>query len=635
MRLHTSNDSQPQPPRWTNGVEHAVSQPPPSSTSTTNCPPIDSLGQPTFSNHALLESGNLLEWLMSDLNGAPVVPLPLVDFPGPIANDSLSFAPPGNAEIRASEGPGNMAVDQIYRTIDDLSKRLNSDVHRSGFTSAFLDSCLHEYFKRISPSFPVIHERTFQAQKTIPPLLLNMVALGSLFVCEKEAVEKGEMLWRLGHTAVATSWQTLIEIRGPWDSCDGVQLVLTALIGQAYALLSSNTSIRTTASVFHGLGFYWARTSGMYSVPDVLSGLPDFDLPEADKNTLWKTWAATEVQRRAILGHYILDGLISQASGSPASARHLINSLGTACSDAAFAAKTADEWILEITRSNQSQIPVCEAFTQIFAPNYSESPLQLSHFSTFVMIEGLQSLIADLHEIRGPVFGTVSQSQIVQAMLNIHQGNIVPETASDFHRLPLLIRWHCVFIETTAPSIAIYRWLCDHYELPQVLGGIHAKSQLGNLNLIQWVGQADAFRAVLHAISITRLLDNLPLSQIYRAMHIPTAVFTSAMIIATKCLFNGPVIKIPERYTWFDVWKGHLFANTDQESLNSSGPEDVLRDLGASGQGDTMVINLLDELNSLQVILKTVASRWGVSAQMGDIIGRLAVVARESRHTIR
>jgi hypothetical protein len=553
----------------------------------------------------------------------------MVDFPGPSVNESLNLVPPGDVEMRTSEGAGNMALDQIYRTIDDLSKRLNSDVHRSGFTSSFLDSCLHEYFKRISPSFPVIHEQTFQAQKTIPPLLLNMVALGSLFVCEKDAAEKGEMLWRLGHTAVATTWQTLIEIRGPWDSCDGVQLVLTALIGQAYALLSSNTSIRTTASVFHGLGFYWARTSGMYFVRDVLSDLPSLDLPEADKDALWKTWAATEVQRRAILGHYVLDGLISQASGSPASARHLINSLGTACLDAAFAAKTADEWIVEITRSTQSQIPICEVFTRIFAPSYAENPLQLSHLSIFVIIEGFQSLIADLHEIRGPVFGTVSRSQIIQAMLNIHQGNILPETASDFHRLPILIRWHCVFIETTAPSIAIYRWLCAHYELPQVLGGIHAKSQLGNLNLVQWVGQADAFRAVLHAISITRLLDTLPLSQVYRAMHIPTAVFTSAMIIAIICLFNGPVIEIPERYTWLDVWKSHLSPNAQE--CSSSSPGDVLRDLGVPGQGDTTVINLLDELNSLQVILKTVASRWGVSAQMGDIIGRLAVIARESR----
>ncbi|KAJ5653449.1 hypothetical protein N7490_000452 [Penicillium lividum] len=458
-----------------------------------------------------------------------------------------------------------------------------------------------------------------------------MVALGSLFVCEKGAVEKGEMLWRLGHTTVATSWQTLMEIRGPWDTCDGIQLVLTALIGQSYALFSSNASIRGTASVFHGLGFYWARTSGMYSVSNVLSDISSLELSDADKNALWKTWAATEVQRRAILGHYVLDGLISQASGSPASARHLINNLNTTCSDAAFAAKTADEWIVEIARSTQSQIPVCEAFTRIFSPDYFENPLQFSHFSMFVIIEGLQSLIADVHEIRAPVFGMVSRNQIIQAMLNIYQGNIESETGSDPHRLPILIRWHCVFIETTAPSISIYRWLCNHYGLPQDLDGIHAKSRPVNLNLIQWAGQADAFRAVLHAISIIRLIDTLPLSQIYRAMHLPTAVFTSAMVIATMCLLRGPVIEIPEHYSWLDVWKSRLSPGAEPDL---SGREDVLRDLGVSDPVDMTVVNLLDELNSLQVILKTVASRWGVSAQMGDIIGRLAVLGRENRNSI-
>jgi len=33
-------------------------------------------------------------------------------------------------------------------------------------------------------------------------------------------------------------WHSLIRHRGPYDSCCGVQLVLTALLGQVYANLS-------------------------------------------------------------------------------------------------------------------------------------------------------------------------------------------------------------------------------------------------------------------------------------------------------------------------------------------------------------------------------------------------------------
>ncbi|KAJ6107977.1 hypothetical protein N7523_009300 [Penicillium sp. IBT 18751x] len=458
-----------------------------------------------------------------------------------------------------------------------------------------------------------------------------MVALGSLFVCESGAVEKGEMLWRLGHTAVATSWQTLIEIRGMWDACDGIQLVLTALLGQTYALLSSNVNIRTTASVFHGLGFYWARTSGMYSVPDVVSErMPSLESPDAEKNAAWRSWAATEVQRRAILGHYVLDGLISQASGSPASARHLINSLETTCSEAIFAAETADEWISEMKRSMSVRIPVSKAFARVFSSEYTSMPLQLSQFSIFVIIEGLQAQISDLHEARGEVFGAISQQQVIRALLNIFEGNIALLSPSpSIHHLQIVIRWHCVFIEMTAPSISVYRWLCDRYQLPQMLGGIHAKGSADHLDLIHWAGQADCFRAVLHAVAITRLLNDLPLSQAY-TMHIPTAVFTSAMVMVTICLLSQSVIRIPAQYNWVDVWSRRLTENGDQDSsLQNASMEDLLQELTQDGTHTVVSINLLEEINSLQIILRTVASKWGISAQMEDIIGRLATLARE------
>ncbi|KAJ5149370.1 hypothetical protein N7448_000948 [Penicillium atrosanguineum] len=640
MRLH-ENDTRDPSTTLENGQPHrGQSQAPAPINSVTGAPALrqsNPLGQPTFSEPPnFFESDNLLEWLMSDINGASIVPLPLIDFPGSSnTTDNLHF--PVSADMEAqvaqpTQGPGNMALDQIYKLIDDLSRKLNSDVHHSGFTSAFLDASLHEFFKRVSPSFPVIHEQTFSLQRSIPPLLLNMVALGSLFVCESGAVEKGEMLWRLGHTAVATSWQTLIEIRGLWDACDGVQLVLTALLGQTYALLSSNVNIRTTASVFHGLGFYWARTSGMFSVRDVVSeGMPSIESPDAEKNAVWRSWAAAEVQRRAILGHYVLDGLISQASGSPASARHLINSLETTCSETVFAAETADEWISEMMRSTSVRIPVSEAFSRVFSSGYTTMPLQLSQFSIFVIIEGLQSLISDLHEVRGVVFGTVSQQQVIRALLNIYEGNIASLSPSpNIHHLQILIRWHCVLIEMTAPSISIYRWLCNRYQLPQMLGGIHAKGSADHLDLTHWTRRADCYRAVLHAIAITRLLNDLPLSQAY-TMHIPTAVFTSAMVMAIICLLSQSMIRIPAKYNWLDVWSRQLIENEVEEfPLQSPSMEDLFKELTCDGTDTIVSINLLDEINSLQIILRTVASKWGISAQMEDIIGRLATLARES-----
>jgi hypothetical protein len=97
------------------------------------------------------------------------------------------------------------------------------------------------FFTRFNQSVPVLHRPTFVYKELIHPLLLNAIALGSLYL-GPEHTAKGEALWRLAHTAVATSWTTLISHRGQYDSCNGIQVVLTALLGQIYANLSKVSS---------------------------------------------------------------------------------------------------------------------------------------------------------------------------------------------------------------------------------------------------------------------------------------------------------------------------------------------------------------------------------------------------------
>jgi hypothetical protein len=94
------------------------------------------------------------------------------------------------------------------------------------------------FFVRFIPTFPVLHRATFVFRESTQPLLLNAMAIGSLYLGPKDSIAKGEALWRLAHIAVATNWETLITHRGPYDSCKGVQLVLTALLGQVYGALS-------------------------------------------------------------------------------------------------------------------------------------------------------------------------------------------------------------------------------------------------------------------------------------------------------------------------------------------------------------------------------------------------------------
>lgn len=573
-----------------------------------------------------MECDNLLEWLMPDFLSSSDIPLPLTDY-----SHQLNQRVPSGSSLPITDGlqghcpnePGKTAVQQSYRLIDDLAKKFHTELHQSGITTELLDSCLKEFFERMSPCFPVIHLPTFSPKETLPPLLLNMVALGSLFVCLPESLEKGEVLWRLGHIAVATSWQTLIGLRGPRDACDGVQLVLTALLGQTYALLSRNERIRATALVWHGLGFYWARISGMYAVKD-LQQIPRAEAPESEKTGAWMKWAAVEVQRRAILGHYIIDGLISQTSGSPASARHLINSLTGACSNDAFPAKTAVQWIVEMERSTPTGKPFNEIFVSIFSSDYDANSLHLSSFSVSVVLEGIQSLIADIRETSGPVVGSVSKQQVTQALINIHENNLSGrELTND---IALLLRWHTICLELSAPSVLLYRALCRTHGIPESLTDQATKANYENetFHLGQWSRSANAMRGVLHATAISKLLHHIVLKQAH-APHIPASIFASAITIGGYCLANGKVANLPVDFTWRAAWHAVLSENTScpRQSTEAAQFQQTFWD-------SSRPVHLLIELNSLLIGLRTIASRWSISFYLDCVVQHLSELVRAS-----
>ena len=63
-------------------------------------------------------------------------------------------------------------------------------VEANSITSVFLDECLHMFFVRFIPTFPVLHRATFVFRDCMHPLLLNAVAIGSLYLGPKDAMGK-------------------------------------------------------------------------------------------------------------------------------------------------------------------------------------------------------------------------------------------------------------------------------------------------------------------------------------------------------------------------------------------------------------------------------------------------------------
>ena len=572
-----------------------------------------------------IDSGDMLEFLMSDLNWP--MTLPVMQFqPSDLQQGfSSSVLHPLPSQ---QTGPGHHAMQQMSKLISDLSSSLTAEIESTGITSAFLDTCMHVFFERFIPSFPVLHKATFSVRESSHPLLLNIIALGSLFVGAKDALAKGEALWRLAHTAVATSWQALMATKGPRDSCNGIQLVLTALLGQTYAILSKNESLRMTSQVFHGLGFYWARQCGMYDIEEFRpSDLPALDATESQKSAAWKTWAAREIQRRAILGHYILDGQISQFSGHSTCARHVINPLLTPASGTAFGAKTANAWIMEMQKQEVTRPCFREVFVSLFSSASPSVERSLSNFSLRVVLEGLQSLASDVQQVDGPAVGTPSKGVVARALVRLHNERLSQSDAA-VENMELLVRWHAICLNLATPTTPLCQNLCQFYGVQQQLHQL-SKPSSSAFDFLAWSKSVDGLRALLHAMAIQDLVERLPLGRSH-AIHLPAAIFSVATIYSARCIAGFPTIIIPKSFRWQDVWAIDMSDVANPDGFRDGDINAFLRNNSLSISGETSTRNLMYDLNSLQITLSSISLRWGVSHAMDDVLHRWITIANET-----
>lgn len=487
------------------------------------------------------------------------------------------------------------------------------------------------FFIRFIPTFPILHQATFVFKESTHALLLNAIAIGSLYLGPKDSVTKGEALWRLAHTAVATSWQSLITHSGPYDACKGVQLIITALLSQIYGTLSRNRAIRTTSQVLRPLGFFWARHCGMYdSEPYAMDNLPPMDAFAAEKEHQWRVWSSREIQQRALLAYYMLDSLVAQMSGDAASARHVANPLALPSSEEAFNANTADEWLTHMHQHKPDQSTFRVIFRSLFPPVGSFRPLdyQFSAFALRVVLEGLQSLVSDCDD-SDLALGAPGQSDVRRALAQLYETISMSIHFSAAERLEILLRWHTVCLDTMINSSVLSRHVCSRYNIPQQLSA-GRQTVFPGFDLHEWANSDDARRAVLHAVAIQDIVEQLPRGRAH-VIHMPSALFAAVTIYVVFALAGVGTVDLPRNIVWPDALLSYSDLNLSHDDLRSSSGSETRRFVERSGvaslllQGGT-VRNLLYELNSMQKLFRCLSSQWGIAHDMEDIVARWIVL---------
>ena len=374
--------------------------------------------------------------------------------------------------------------------------------------------------------------------------------------------------------------------------------------------------------------------------------LPSSRASHAEKEQQWRTWASREIQQRALLGYYILDGLVAQMSGGATSARHAANQLRPPSGDEVFEAGTADEWLVQMRSEKIDQPSFRCIFRLLFSASSSGdvSHLLASSVSTFslrVVLEGLQSLVSDcIEDDSSAVVGVPLKADIRKVLVQVYDAINTNISFSAPEKLEILLRWHAICLDTIIESTLMCRHVCSSYNIPQhVSGGVNQGSKFG-IDLASWAKTGDARRALLHATAIQDIVEQLPRGRAH-VIHMPSSLFAAATIYSVFSLAGATTVNLPRVVAWKEV----LLLEPGYEDGNSHAT--LGRGAGAYHSSESAVAsrtetkryikdelfhnaepglgamrNLMYELNSMQKLFRCLSSQWGVAYDMENVVDR-------------
>jgi hypothetical protein len=346
------------------------------------------------------------------------------------------------------------------------------------------------------------------------------------------------------------------------------------------------------------------------------SDLPNLDAPEAEKNHKWRMWIAKEIQQRALLGHYVLDGQISAVTGSPTAVRHAANTMALPTNEAAFQLETADEWIVSMQSEGRGESSFREMFVSLFDEDgIPRLPvIQHSKFTLLVTLEGLQSFITDCDPRGAYTVGVPKRHDIYKALVVLYELIMNNMELSYIDKQELLLRWHAICLDAVADTRNLCRDLCSQYTVKNtVFEG--ARDRRHPIDLSDWTRTIAARKALLHAVAIVDIVEQQPQGR-SQPIHLPFSLFSAALIYAIHSITGAATVELPRAPDWKTV----ILASTDASTLPWSGSGSDLRHfiLGMKGaeKGSWTSRNLLYEINSVRKLFRYISLQWGVAQEM-------------------
>lgn len=348
---------------------------------------------------------------------------------------------------------------------------------------------------------------------------------------------------------------------------------------------------------------------------------PSFDNFEPDTiEHKWRVWAARETQLRALLGHYILDGQISEYSGSPTCQRHTSHSLPIPSDDWTFGAQDASTWVEAIMTQRPPSLHFASMFNSIFSENVHVMHLgtRLSLFTASVVSEGLKSMVAENPKPGAKVVGMPSRLDISRALGRLHSFVMQSASMSAVEKKVALLRWHTISLDAAVDSSWLCRNLCGQYNVEQRISG--GPKQPG-LDLQSWIRSPRARLGLLHASCTHQILRELPMTQL-QTIHVSGAVFSAAVVYCAFLLGGVSTIAIPEVSNWESVMMMDVDAPVQSTGNELDG--DLRHYLNGTFSSLQKNKNILYDINLFSTSLRGLVDLWGVSKHMHRVVEQLS-----------
>ena len=273
-------------------------------------------------------------------------------------------------------------------------------------------------------------------------------------------------------------------------------------------------------------------------------------------------------------------------------------------------------------RSQPSEKPSFRRLLHLLFKPSGESPYSGHAFTTFafrVLLEGLQSLIADSDGDASAV-GVPGRVEIRGALRELYQNIIGNPYIPESDRLETILRWHMVCLDTIIDSSLLCRYLCKQLGVKQHLWS-ERKESLVDLDNNEWTSSSDGRKALLHAIAIHDIVEQLPRGRAH-AIHMPSSLFSAATVYAAFSIAGSHTVKVPYTAVWDEV-----LVELDEPFLDLaqfSSPEldsDTIRFVrGKSLFGIGARRNLLYDLNSIEKLFRCLSSQWGIASDMEEVV---------------